>query len=367
MRDYYAHFSFYSEEWGNFDDITYKVQAYSPFAARKKAWLEWDRDDESKLRSCVKLYAVTWEPNLLDAGDYFYAHAADIKQAMGRVENVDIPNSRIEKSHRPSYLDGEKRYCWGALQTLDRIAKDLYAGKGMVPPSIHEELHYAKELLYQQDCGELENALWDKIEAAKKWEENAYRFAFQDFFKYGHISLGRELLNFKTQFDRNGIYPVYADLDDTEYQYISRWQRSWKTCQLVKLQPLQQADVIPHSAGYMLFDGYHLLIDPEHLHEDYRKPENMIWTTAEGVMDITKDVTERFLVENVITGDRMMAGRKDFIGVLRPDVVARYDFEALKAEYAAASETQSIVMENDSVATSDIDEDEQDWQDEMEP
>ena len=127
MREYRAWFSFYNEEWGNFDDAAYTVQADNPFDARKEGWLKWNQYIDSKFQSCVKLYAVTWKPNLLDAGDYFYACAADIKQAAGHIENVEIPNNRLEKGDKAPYYEMQKQYNLGALHTVDSIAKELYA------------------------------------------------------------------------------------------------------------------------------------------------------------------------------------------------------------------------------------------------
>ena len=358
MRSYRTHFSFYSEEWGNFDDMAYTVQAESPYEARVKAWQAWDEDEDTKFRSCVKLYAVTWNPNPLDAGDYFYSHAADIKQAIGYIENVDIPNDRIQKHDKAGYYEGQKHYNLGSLRTIDAVAQDLYAGRGMIPPSIYEELHYAEEL-----CGQLEDfdqaqALWDKISAAKKWDERGNLFDIRDLFKKGYITLRGEAVFFREHFGRTGIYPVYADLDDTDYRYISRWQRSWKLNNLTYLQPLQPADVIPYSAGHMLYDGQLLLLNHNHFPANYQKPENMIWTPSEDSMNLTKDMTEKFLVDNVITGERMLADRSDFWGVIRPDIVARYDFEALKAGYSAAHEMQNgdIGTVNGGIFPSDYDE-----------
>ena len=37
-----------------------------------------------------------------------------------------------------------------------------------------------------------------------------------------------------------------------------------------------------------------------------------------------------FLVENPITAERMTCSRADFLGVLRPEIIAGYDFDALR-------------------------------------
>jgi len=346
MREYRAWFSFYSEEWGNFDDVAYTVQADNPFDAREKAWPIWNQYIDSKFQSCVKLYAVTWNPDPLNAGDYFYSQAADIKQAVGHIENVDIPNDRIGSRDKTSYNNMQKHYYLGALQTVDDIAQDLYAGKGIVPPSVYEELHYAQELCYELEYGEPFNALQNKIEQAKKWDQHGYLFDIRDLFKHGYISLNGETVLFKEQFGRNGIYPVYNDLDDSEYKYISRWERQIRVNGIKNLQPIDESGVIQNSANHMLYDGQFLLVNPDHFHKDFHTPENMIWTTSEDVMNITGTFTGEFQADNVITGKKALFRRNDFSGVLRPDIVARYNFEDLKAEYAAANHTLVSDMED---------------------
>lgn len=346
MREYRAHFSFYSEEQGNFDDFAYRVQAETPFAARIKGWEAWDQDDDSKFRSCVTLYAVTWNPNPLDAGDYFYSHAADIKQAVGHIDNVDFPNDKLEKYGKRDYYERQKQYYLGALQTLDDVAKDLYADKGIVPPSIYEELHYAEELCYTLENWEQSNSFLDKIKAAKEWDKNSCaKWDIRDLFKKSYITLCDETVRFRDQFGRNGIYPVQADIEDGEYTYISRWERLINVKTLDRLPLLQQADTIPHSAEHMTYDYQFLLITPDYLCAADKKPENMIWTPDEDAVNITKDMPHTFFVDNIITGERILAHRSYFLGVLRPDVVARFDFEALKAEYAATHEKQEEAIE----------------------
>ena len=353
MREYRAWFSYYSEEYGTFDDSTYTVQADNPFDVRKEAWLKWDQNTDSKFQSCVKLYAVTWQPNPLDAGDYFYSHAADVKQAAGRIENVDMQNDRLDKYGKASYYEMQKHYYLGSLHTIDSIAKDLYADKGIVPPSLYEELHYARELYYQLEYGDQSNALLDKIEKAEKWDEYGYLYDMRDLFKKGYITLCGEAVVFKNQFDRNGIYPLYNDLNDSVYKYISRWERSAMTINsLARLQPIHQQDVIPYSGGHMTFDCHFLLINQNHFDARFSTPENMIWTTSEDTMNITPDYAREFEAENVITGQRALFYRNDFLGVLRPDIVARYEFEALKAEYALANQVHN--NEEDTAAEDEI-------------
>ena len=339
MREYRAHFSFYSEEYGYFDDCAYRVQAESPFDTRIKAWEAFDQDEESKFRSCAKLYAVTWNPNPLDAGDYFYSHAADIKQAVGHIDNVDMPNDKLEKHGKHEYYERQKHYYLGALQTIDGVAKDLYAEKGIVPPSIYEELHYAEELYYALEYGEQSDAMWKKIKSAKEWDSNSCaQWDIRDLFKNGYITLCNEIVRFRDQFGRNSIYPVHADIEDSEYTYISRWERLASVKTLDRLPALTQADTIPHSADHMTYDYQILLMNLSQFSASFNKPVNMIWTPGEEAINLTNDTTDKFLVDNVITGEHILAQRSDFLGVLRPDTVARFDFEELKAEYAATHE-----------------------------
>ena len=48
MREFDVYFSFYDEQWGNFDDVSYKVMAETPFEAREKAWELCDYDEETE-------------------------------------------------------------------------------------------------------------------------------------------------------------------------------------------------------------------------------------------------------------------------------------------------------------------------------
>jgi len=330
MREYDVHFSFYDEQWGNFDDVSYKVMAETPFEAREKAWPVCDQDGETLFRSNIKQYAVTWTPNLLDAGDYFYAQAALVKESMGRINNVQIPNARISNPEYEQSLKAEHHFDLGSLRAIDFMAKDLYADKGMVPPSIYEELHYTEKLCEQLGWGDKADALWDRMDKAKKWDQGAI-YSIRDLFKDGYTWLCGETTHFREQFDRHGIFPVHNNLDERDYSYISRWQRARKVDNIQRLPALTKADVIEHSAGHMDFYGQTLLLNFDRAADRHRTPENMLWTPI--------DTSERgeviqngaLLAENLITGERMTFPKDAFIGVLRPELAAAFDFDALKS------------------------------------
>jgi hypothetical protein len=91
---------------GKLDDVAYTVQAESPFDAREKAWQAWDADEDIKFRNCVKLYAVTWNPNPLDAGIILFPCRRS-QAGCRHIENVDIPNDRIEKHDRAQTTKGK--------------------------------------------------------------------------------------------------------------------------------------------------------------------------------------------------------------------------------------------------------------------
>jgi hypothetical protein len=134
-------------------------------------------------------------------------------------------------------------------------------------------------------------------------------------------------------------------------------------CQLTALMP---ADVISYSAIICYMTANFLLINHNHFPAEYQKPENMIWVTSEDSMNITKDLTEKFLVDNVITGERCWLLEAIF-GRYPTRYASRYDFEALKAEYAAAHEIQSGVNEATSGGIFPADYEEPDLEDGMEP
>lgn len=338
MREFNVHFSFYSEERGNFDVISYPIMAETSFEAREKAWSICDQDADTPLRSNIKQFAVTWSPNQLDAGDYFYSHAADIKHDMGRLLNVDIPNDQITGSDRQHQLEGERRSNLGALWTLDTIAKDLYAGRGMIPPSIYEELYYAEKLCEHLGWGEKTDALWERIENAKKWDNGAI-YNIRDMLKNGYTTLCGETVLFREHFGRDGIYPVHNKLDELDYTYISRWKNRCKVETLKRLPNYSKADTIQN--GFTNFDitWHTLLLDSKMLVGGIQTAENQLWKVLspldyiEDVEIVEKIGNNMLLVENPITEQRTLCSQDSFLGVMRPDIIEHLDFNALKKEY----------------------------------
>lgn len=334
MREFNVHFSFYSEEWGNFDDISYPIMAETPFEAREKAWNICDQDADTPLRSNIKQFAVTWNPNRLDAGDYFYSHAADIKHDMGHLLNVDIPNDQITGNDRQHQLEGERRSNLGALWTLDSVAKDLYADMGIIPPSIYEELHYAEKLCEHLGWGEKADALWERIEHAKKWDNGAI-YSIRDMLKDGYTTLCGETVLFREHFGRNGVFPVHNKLGELDYSYIFRWKNKWPVESLKRLPFYKETDTIGNSAKHMDFVWQTLLMDSSALNEDHQTPENQLWRALDPSEHSEEMKDGMLFVENHITGQRVSCHKDNFLGVMRPDIIARLDFDALKKDYIA--------------------------------
>lgn len=336
MRDYNVHFLFYSEEWGKFDDMSYPVMADTPFEARVKAWDVCDQDKDTIFCSNIKQFAVTWKPNLLDAGDYFYSHAADIKQNIGYLINVEIPNDNITNSGQLQRYESERCSNLNALYTLDMVAKDLYADKGMIPPSIYEELYYAEKLHKHLSWGEKADALWERIDKAKKWDQGSI-YMIRDLIINAYTTLCGEVEHFHEHFDRNGIYPVQNKLDERDYEYISRWQNKRVIDRIVRIPFLKESDIIMNSADHMDYACQTLLINYKMLSAEYQTPENQFWQLVES-SEHDKEYGDYMLsVENPITGLRMSCGKNYFLGVLRPDIAANIDFNALKKLYITCS------------------------------
>lgn len=331
MRDFDVHFSFYSEERGRFDDVSYPVTAETLFDARKKAWLACDQDKDTRFRSCIRQYAVTWSPNLLDAGDYFYSRAAETKQSLGFLNHVLVPNDCISKNEYKYQHDADQSYYMGVLQTLDNTARDLFADKGIVPPSIYEELHYAEKLCENLNW-EKANALWEQLELAQKWNMSSV-YSIRNLFEDGHTLLRGEMVAFHEHFGRNGIYPLRNKLLEHKHTYISRWKNMEKVNCLKKLTFFPETDIIANSIDHMDCKYQVLLLKCQLLNEGYRTPENQLWLACDPLdqSEVIKD--GMLLVENFITGQRMICNKDAFLGVLRPDIIATLDMEALKKEY----------------------------------
>ena len=100
MKEYSVYFSFYCEQYGNFNDTAIKIDAADQFEARSKAWEALDNIDDIKFMSCVKLCGITWKASPLDMQDYFNAQAAYDKCMIKVIEDVKKPNAQIEKNQQ---------------------------------------------------------------------------------------------------------------------------------------------------------------------------------------------------------------------------------------------------------------------------
>jgi len=186
MKPYNVHFSYYSEEYGQFDENRYYVEAEDQFEARQKAWEIVDSDDSRRFMSCLRQCGVTWEASPANMEDYLNSIAADYKCRVKKIENVDIPNAKIQKSEDAQDIaNGDRGYFLGCLGAVSDMAKDIGRPFGMAPPDLFEELHYAEGFV-----GEIQNSdsydhawlLSDRIEAARKWDQNAM-FSLRQLFK----------------------------------------------------------------------------------------------------------------------------------------------------------------------------------------
>ncbi len=352
MQEYYVHFSFYSEDSGRFDNISYDVMAETPFEARGKAWGMCDEDKDTLFRSNIKQFAVTWNPNLLDAGDYFYSHAASIKQSLGYLMNVELPNDSILKSGHQKQYERDRCSYLHSLYTLDTVAKDLYADKGMIPPSIYEELHYAEELCDHLGWGGRGDALWERMDKAKKWDRGAI-YSIRDMFQNGYTTLSGEIVRFSEQLGRNSIYPYHNKPDEREYEYISRWQDKKAIEHLWRIPILKESDAIKNSAGHMDYTDQILLLDYKKLVTGYQTPENQFWQMSEFQVSDRGSLDDKISVKNPITGMCMSCSKNNFYGVLRPDVTARIDFDRLKQGYDAIC-SEDVVNTGEDIYASDI-------------
>ena len=342
MKNYHVYFSYYSEEYGQFEDRSYCVYAENQFEARRKAWEYCESDDDMKFASCIKQCGVMWDSSPTNLQDYFNAEAAASKCRAKIIENAEIPNADIQNNEEKKIeLKNEISYYWGSIKTVSDIAKDMGKPFGLQPPDLFDELHYAEAFVNKiENSGDYSRAftMLNKIEAAKKWDENAM-FSLSDFFRNSYITLDGESFYFGQDFNKDGIFPEKANVTDYASKYISRWQNARHIEQLTRLRMFGEKDVIPGSESWrldnqMAYEYRILIIKPEVLPKELRKPENMLWTT------VVDDDYVRY-AQNVITGDSLNLSRSDFIGVIRPEFEKNIDFESLKKEYAIHKEHQS--------------------------
>ncbi|MDR2089129.1 MAG: hypothetical protein LBP73_07210 [Clostridiales Family XIII bacterium] len=352
MKTYRVHFSFYSEEYGNFDECAYKVEAEDVFAARRMAWAVCDADGDAALRSCVRQCGVTWDASPLDLRDLFNAQAASDRLALRVLEAVTLPNAEIGRdADAKEHAKRERAYLFGCADTTRRLARDLGKPHGMAPPDVFEEIEYAWELVGKLDTEgkhERAQALADIADRAKSWDVGAGR-ALKELFTSGCITLCGETETFTEHFGRDGVYPIKADAGESDYGHISRWSR---------------APSVGRLSALPAFDGRHVICGGEEMQYNHRplvlslgdlRPEEILWTPCEDAEDITFDHSGAFPCENLVTGARATFRRGDFCGVLRPEFEQNIKFDALKREYAAAHA--------DEPENGESDEDDREWGD----
>jgi hypothetical protein len=358
MKNYCVHFSFYSEENGDFGSAYYRVEAENQFEARRMAWLLRDNDEDTRFQSCVKQSGVSWDASPLDICDYLNAQAAYYKYRIREIANVDIPNAELCKdSSKKEEARRERGYYMGCIDAVRLIASDIGKPLGMAPPDIYEEIEYAWRLVGKLDTtGRYEQAaaLAERIDREKSWDDSVTR-GLTELFENGYIELKDEIVNLAEYFGRDGVYPERGNLNDNYYpSYVMRRERAWHVEALDRLPMFGEKNVIDGSAEAMPYDYKTLVLRQETLKPEYRKPENMLWTPHydfDGTcINLGSGEQSHFNVENMITGVVVALRRVDFVGVLRPEYADNINFDALKQEYAALHTEQVPVYALDNSA-----------------
>jgi len=256
-------------------------------------------------------------------------------------------NARNNAIHNRSYY-------LGGLDTIVETARDVGKPFGMAPPSVYEELDYAWQfvsLLDERRDHDSAQILADRIEEAQKWDHGAI-MSIRDMFSDGLAQFRDDVVSFRDQFGRDGIYPITADINDREYTYTSRWQRARHIDKLSQLPMFGEKDVIRNSTATMQYDCKTLVLRQDELTPDYRKPENLLWTPHYDengeCHGLNNEPESRFKVENMITGLVVTLRRRDFEGVLRPEHNDNISFESLKQEYSQ-SRTESEDEQDESI------------------
>ena len=122
MNNFNVHFSYYSEEYGLFEENRFSVEAENQFEARQKAWEIIDTDDNRRFMSCLRQTGVTWDAPPINMPEYFIALAADYKYRIKVIENVSIPNSEINRDEdNRARAKNELSYYLGRLDSVSDI------------------------------------------------------------------------------------------------------------------------------------------------------------------------------------------------------------------------------------------------------
>lgn len=346
MKEYSVHFSCYSELYGNFDEVIIKVDAENQFDARSRAWELSEKNSDLEFSSCIKLCGITWNASPLDMQDYFNAQAEYEKYQIKYIDNIKKPNARIEKNENKLENCERERYSsFGSLYTISRIAEDLGKPLGMLPPAIYEELHYAKEFCYQfgWNDNDKSSVLLKMIEQAEKWDRNAIH-SIQELFRHGIGLFNGQEFDFSAQFGRNGIYTVYADRTESEYHFIQRWRMAREYTSIANLPFFGEKDIIVGSHA-MQYEWQTLVLNKTALPTETQIPYNSLWIPKQN--DISEyDINgERMITaENLITGEIAKWKHSDFIGVLRPEINAKINYEVMKTEYQELQAFTKIIV-----------------------
>jgi hypothetical protein len=217
----------------------------------------------------------------------------------------------------------------------------------MLPPAIYEELHYAREFCYQFDWNDNDKglALYKLIGQAEKWDRSAMH-SIQELFRYGSGLFDGQELDFYAQFKKDGIYPIYADRTDSESQYIRRWTMANEYKSMNKLPFFGEKDIIPGSNS-MQYEWQTLVLKKEALQPEAQMPYNSLWVTKqENTTGYDIKGKSPITAENLITGETAEWRRSDFIGVLRPEIDAKINYEGIKNEYQELPERNAAENPN---------------------
>ncbi len=338
MKEYTAHFSYYSEIFGGFEEKDVKVEAANQFDARRTAWDLLDNAADMNFASCIKLCGITWDASKLDIQDYFNAEAAHEKYRINYFDNIELPNAAIQGSESSAeHYKEEKRECYGSLLTIAHIADDLYKPLGILPPTHFDDIHYAREFLNLVDGLDYEryNALNSMIGLAEKWDSNAL-FSARELLQHGYCRAGGFDFDFSDQFGKDGVYPVCADRrDNFAGQYIHQWTNAREYQNWASLPFFGEKDVVPGSQTTQ-YEWHTLVINKEALPPKDRTVVNLLWTVQYNEDDQKPGANKNVItVENPITGETSKRDRSDFLGILRPEKYAKINFDGIKAEYQA--------------------------------
>lgn len=338
MKEYTAHFSYYAELNGGFEEKDIRVDTANQFDARRAAWDLLANDADMKFAACIKLCGITWNASKLDIQDYFNAEAAYDKYRINYFDNIEIPNAAMQGNESSiTHYKEERRERYGSLLAISNIAQDLGKPLGILPPTHFEELHYAREFLNLIDSLDYEryNALDDLIKQAEQWDSGAL-FSVRELLHNGYCRAGGHDFDFSDQFGKDGVYPVCADRrDNYAGQYIYQWTNAREYKNWASLPFFGEKDIVPGS-GEADFTWQALVIKKEALLPAAQTAINIIWTAQYNEDDGNRGADKNKLtVENPITGEKATMERSDFYGILRPEKYAKINFEGIKAEYEA--------------------------------